>query len=248
MLYGLIPVATWSLVAPCRLPLVSATTTVARGRSACQPTHHSPCLGRPLLGRATVTSPWRCSGSLFPSSQEDTDAGHQVLGRSAGQVHRSAWAAGGGRRASLRGRAEHTAYRDFPIHHPTQRTPLGRHQRHGDAVSGSTRRGGSGHQQCLRLEHGADGGELRVQQHPGQLPTYSGRSFCPGDTGGWSGCLHSAAGHPSQQPSLHCHPCLQWWSLGSLALTGSRVEDRKSTRLNSSHVEISYAVFCLKKK
>src|SRR5438874_8389889 len=25
-------------------------------------------------------------------------------------------------------------------------------------------------------------------------------------------------------------------------------EDRKNTRLNSSHVEISYAVFCLKKK
>src|SRR5690349_23486832 len=44
-------------------------------------------------------------------------------------------------------------------------------------------------------------------------------------------------------------------SLGRLAqLTGSvklRVlarRDRKSTRLNSSHVEISYAVFCLKKK
>src|SRR5580700_8250896 len=28
----------------------------------------------------------------------------------------------------------------------------------------------------------------------------------------------------------------------------SSMEDRKSTRLNSSHVEISYAVFCLKKK
>src|SRR5436309_12231666 len=27
-----------------------------------------------------------------------------------------------------------------------------------------------------------------------------------------------------------------------------RVRDRKSTRLNSSHVKISYAVFCLKKK
>src|SRR5690349_21943123 len=27
-----------------------------------------------------------------------------------------------------------------------------------------------------------------------------------------------------------------------------QVADRKSTRLNSSHVEISYAVFCLKKK
>src|SRR5690606_39832826 len=27
-----------------------------------------------------------------------------------------------------------------------------------------------------------------------------------------------------------------------------RIGDRKSTRLNSSHVKISYAVFCLKKK
>src|SRR5699024_11937712 len=27
-----------------------------------------------------------------------------------------------------------------------------------------------------------------------------------------------------------------------------RIRDRKSTRLNSSHVSISYAVFCLKKK
>src|SRR2546426_8654450 len=31
------------------------------------------------------------------------------------------------------------------------------------------------------------------------------------------------------------------------AVTGNR-EDRKSTRLNSSHLVISYAVFCLKKK
>src|SRR5690349_23973512 len=29
---------------------------------------------------------------------------------------------------------------------------------------------------------------------------------------------------------------------------GPKRGDRKSTRLNSSHVEISYAVFCLKKK
>src|SRR5690625_5346532 len=28
----------------------------------------------------------------------------------------------------------------------------------------------------------------------------------------------------------------------------SNIQDRKSTRLNSSHVAISYAVFCLKKK
>src|SRR5690349_24015309 len=31
-------------------------------------------------------------------------------------------------------------------------------------------------------------------------------------------------------------------------LPGDEQRDRKSTRLNSSHVEISYAVFCLKKK
>src|SRR5438874_9016702 len=35
----------------------------------------------------------------------------------------------------------------------------------------------------------------------------------------------------------HCHP----------DVVGA-AQDRKSTRLNSSHVEISYAVFCLKKK
>src|SRR5437868_11438069 len=29
---------------------------------------------------------------------------------------------------------------------------------------------------------------------------------------------------------------------------GDKRQDRKSTRLNSSHVSISYAVFCLKKK
>src|SRR5437660_2270209 len=31
-------------------------------------------------------------------------------------------------------------------------------------------------------------------------------------------------------------------------LTAEQRQDRKSTRLNSSHVAISYAVFCLKKK
>src|SRR5207249_6898572 len=37
---------------------------------------------------------------------------------------------------------------------------------------------------------------------------------------------------------------------GSLGLSGNSIKrrDRKSTRLNSSHVSISYAVFCLKKK
>src|SRR5690606_39603524 len=34
----------------------------------------------------------------------------------------------------------------------------------------------------------------------------------------------------------------------STSTTTQPAEDRKSTRLNSSHVKISYAVFCLKKK
>src|SRR5437868_9089589 len=37
-------------------------------------------------------------------------------------------------------------------------------------------------------------------------------------------------------------------TLGALYRDRLTVEDRKSTRLNSSHVSISYAVFCLKKK
>src|SRR5690349_21916536 len=37
-------------------------------------------------------------------------------------------------------------------------------------------------------------------------------------------------------------------ALADAAANGGLLVDRKSTRLNSSHVEISYAVFCLKKK
>src|SRR3712207_8783596 len=43
---------------------------------------------------------------------------------------------------------------------------------------------------------------------------------------------------------------LPWRSYRSFAWTrpGQTSSDRKSTRLNSSHANISYAVFCLKKK
>src|SRR3712207_7842456 len=43
---------------------------------------------------------------------------------------------------------------------------------------------------------------------------------------------HAAAGEPADQ----------------LLLLDDELEDRKSTRLNSSHANISYAVLCLKKK
>src|SRR2546427_10359438 len=36
--------------------------------------------------------------------------------------------------------------------------------------------------------------------------------------------------------------------LGAVVIPATRSRDRKSTRLNSSHSQISYAVFCLKKK
>src|SRR3989454_3735088 len=44
----------------------------------------------------------------------------------------------------------------------------------------------------------------------------------------------------------HLPGAMSWELPGGGALAGE--EDRKSTRLNSSHLVISYAVFCLKKK
>src|SRR4051794_41531078 len=42
--------------------------------------------------------------------------------------------------------------------------------------------------------------------------------------------------------------CPAHWAMSSLPTSVEPVKDRKSTRLNSSHPSISYAVFCLKKK
>src|SRR3989442_6858890 len=58
--------------------------------------------------------------------------------------------------------------------------------------------------------------------------------------------LHDAL--PISSPSVTLTICLTCSTgLASVAVTQVR-QDRKSTRLNSSHVRISYAVFCLKKK
>src|SRR5438034_4637649 len=51
------------------------------------------------------------------------------------------------------------------------------------------------------------------------------------------GRLSALGGLPAKN---HCRTCLPPCS--------SSLSDRKSTRLNSSHTVISYAVFCLKKK
>src|SRR3712207_8473535 len=59
---------------------------------------------------------------------------------------------------------------------------------------------------------------------------------------------HRGAGGHLQLSSVGDHGCLPYRG-GLHALEGSvPVLDRKSTRLNSSHANISYAVFCLKKK
>src|SRR5690349_23983625 len=55
----------------------------------------------------------------------------------------------------------------------------------------------------------------------------------------WAGVMIGAVGHVV---------LLVFGWLGSLVFASPDGGDRKSTRLNSSHVEISYAVFCLKKK
>src|SRR5258708_11036062 len=56
----------------------------------------------------------------------------------------------------------------------------------------------------------------------------------------WRGCnLRSSERAKSRMDSS--------WEI-SLAQESLRLADRKSTRLNSSHQIISYAVFCLKKK
>src|SRR5690349_23085053 len=65
-------------------------------------------------------------------------------------------------------------------------------------------------------------------------------------------CLGSDMGGFSLQVLRESEDVGGWLCSGGLRSGDSASQaadrDRKSTRLNSSHVEISYAVFCLKKK
>src|SRR2546430_4213976 len=65
----------------------------------------------------------------------------------------------------------------------------------------------------------------------------------------WDGALrHPQAAWLScgSPPDLDSTPCS--WGLKARRPSTISPRDRKSTRLNSSHSQISYAVFCLKKK
>src|SRR5690606_39987992 len=65
--------------------------------------------------------------------------------------------------------------------------------------------------------------------------------YCAGPAGGAGLRRHIT-------PRLLSASCLIERDLVTPAVSLLRSTDRKSTRLNSSHVKISYAVFCLKKK
>src|SRR5690606_41683654 len=71
-------------------------------------------------------------------------------------------------------------------------------------------------------------------------PVSTGRLPTLRDPGG--AAEHGCLGQPCARPPLV--------DMGRRAARSGQppAQDRKSTRLNSSHVKISYAVFCLKKK
>src|SRR2546429_4676531 len=63
--------------------------------------------------------------------------------------------------------------------------------------------------------------------------------------------FRSTAGTTSRKADRRAPPrvcCVVRSAIGSNRITRTFTQDRKSTRLNSSHGYISYAVFCLKKK
>src|SRR3712207_7275276 len=60
-------------------------------------------------------------------------------------------------------------------------------------------------------------------------------------------CLFHRPENARRSATRHRHECLCHHSRSRLG-RAERSPDRKSTRLNSSHANISYAVFCLKKK
>src|SRR5437870_10932786 len=70
------------------------------------------------------------------------------------------------------------------------------------------------------------------------------RSRC-GDA---SSCTKGPAGQACRDAITACHQCCECVCKSETAGCTPQNLDRKSTRLNSSHVAISYAVFCLKKK
>src|SRR5439155_9724592 len=137
---------------------------------------------------------------------------------------------------------------------PARRWPLERWSAVGRALS---KRGGA---QLVIVGTASDGGSELSQQLPGAL-NLTGRTAlaqlaavleqCELFIGADSGVMHvaAAAGVPlvALFGSTNAKAWGPWRPDGKPCVV-LESQDRKSTRLNSSHVAISYAVFCLKKK
>src|SRR5690606_41853038 len=83
------------------------------------------------------------------------------------------------------------------------------------------------------------------------LPLHAALPICPRSAR--KRCVGAGAAGPGPPHPAHlvesCWTCRRKGQARARGLGGLRSgADRKSTRLNSSHVKISYAVFCLKKK
>src|SRR5690606_32890802 len=97
--------------------------------------------------------------------------------------------------------------------------------------------------QDLRHLHGGVTGGVREAAYNGKRPVAFATSHQP--RAKRPGCRRKARAYLSSTLAPASSRAFLAASASSLATPSL---DRKSTRLNSSHVKISYAVFCLKKK
>src|SRR5258707_5859204 len=95
-----------------------------------------------------------------------------------------------------------------------------------------------GHSRCARIRGGAGGGLGCAKHHWARQR----RNCCAGQRRNRCAGAYNPAARGSQKGAA------VWLSSGSRERCCGVLQDRKSTRLNSSHANISYAVFCLKKK
>src|SRR5204863_157603 len=104
------------------------------------------------------------------------------------------------------------------------------------AVHGGQDAVGTGLQRSMDVLGQAIGRSKEIDEVSGNVKRFDGTDTEP---------LHRSFGEDAAEQIF------EFDARGKIAAVGTEVdaaEDRKSTRLNSSHVEISYAVFCLKKK
>src|SRR5947209_14403789 len=92
-----------------------------------------------------------------------------------------------------------------------------------------------------------------IQRRPPRSPLFPTRRSS--DLPSWDGCARVRAAAPSDEAAGQGRAArgARGHVVGARRLGAALIRrppdvDRKSTRLNSSHANISYAVFCLKKK